>query len=574
VSDDPVLEELAPDQVIRADRWNLLPVDGTPRARKVAMRLNALGDPYFHAKVILGYNRMVRHLHGKWLQRLSDPGLHMVLEAPRDHFKTTTGTICLASWWVLPFGPREEDWMRSLGYGEEWIRYMYRIHSADLKIAISSETEPNAILMGFRFDDIYQKNPVFQEVFDDIIPKTGANWNQLNKTQNREKGSGEGTFSMLGVGTVLQSRHFNRAIHDDLFGEEALYSESTREKTIDWHRKFPGAFDTDILAPGFLNLELVTGNRWGVNDLNAHIRENDPSFSFESHSAEGGCCVDHPPGVPIFPEEFTMERLNQLRVRFGIRAYSAHYLNLPVTEEECSFRKNWIPRFRYMKKEMGSDNQGAPIHKTILERNPKDGQVFDDIMLADLDRILILDVNHGGEKGRARHAAIVAGVRRVGKKKEICLLEAWAKSCSHDGMIGMMSELCQKWRVQKFFVEVIAGQDGWMYFFENDMRSRMPQMIVVPLPKERGAGAKDRRITVMSPVYERGQFLVPSTGYGSEEFMREYELFPNGKTVDLIDCAGYLFNIVESPEIDMQGWRRRSEMDMEQRKRAVGAAGY
>ncbi len=573
MNDDVVLEEIAPEQVSRADRWNLLPVDGTPRARKIAMRLNALGDPYFHAKIILGFNRMVRHLHGAWLTRLSDPGLHMVLQAPRDHFKTTTGTIALASWWVLPFGAKEEDWMRSLGYGDEWIRYMYRIHSADLKIAISSETEPNAILMGFRFDDIYQKNPIFREVFDDLIPGTGANWNQLNKTQNREKGSGEGTFSMLGVGTVLQSRHFNRAIHDDLFGEEALYSESTREKTIDWHRKFPGAFDTDTLAPGFLNLELVTGNRWGLNDLNAHIMENDPSFLFETHSAEGGCCDMHPGGVPIFPEEFTMERLNQLRVRFGIRAYSAHYLNMPVTEEECAFRKSWIPRFRLMAKEIGNENDGTPIKRTVIERIVN-GQTPEDLPVSDLERILILDPNHGGEKGRARHAAIVAGVRRRGKVKEIYLLEAWAKAVSHDSMIAEVSQLCQRWRVQKFYVETIAGQDGWMHFFETSMREKMPQMVVTSLPKERGAGAKERRVMSMSPIYERGQFWVRATGGGSEEWMKEYELFPNGKTVDLIDCAGYLFNIVESPEIDMHEWRRRAEMEMERRRKSIGIAGY
>jgi hypothetical protein len=580
VTDDPVLEEIQPEsdigQVTRADQWKILPWTGemSTKAKRTAMRLNALGDPYFHGKVVLGFNRMVGHLHGAWLKRLSDPGLHMVLQAPRDHFKTTTGTVTLASWWVLPFGAREEDWMRSLGYGDEWIRYMYRIHSADLKIAISSETEPNAILMGMRYDDIYQKNAIFREVFDDLIPGTGANWNQLNKTHNREKGSGEGTFSMLGVGTVLQSRHFNRAIHDDLFGEEALYSESTREKTIDWHRKFPGAFDTDVLAPGFLNLELVTGNRWGLNDLNSHIMENDPSFLFETHSAEGGCCPDHPAGQPIFPEEFTMERLAQLRVRFGVRSYSAHYLNMPVSEEECAFRKNWLPRFRLLKKEMGQQNDGTLIYKTVIERISAN-QILEDIPVSDLDRFLILDPNHGGERGRARHAAVVCGTkRRADGRRDIYQLEAWAAAVSHDKMIGEVGRMAERWRVQKFYVETIAGQDGWMHYFERDLRDRMPQMVVTSLPKERGSGAKDRRIMSMSPLYERGQVWIRATGGGSEEFMREYELYPNARTVDLADCMGYCFNIVESPEIDMNSWRRRQAQEMERRSRSVGSAGY
>lgn len=556
--------------------WEILPWQGKSDLAKVtALRLNSLGDPFFFAKVVMGYDRFVRHLHGQWLKSLSVADLHLVLEAPRDHFKSSCGTIVLPMWWALPFEAREEDWMRSLGYGDEWIRYMKRIHSANLRIVIASETEPNAIQMGFRFDYQYQKNMMFREVFSDLLPKTGDNWNQLIKTHNRSSGQGEGTFNFVGVGTVLQSRHFDRAVEDDLFGEEALYSESTRNQTIEWHQRLPGAFDTDVLAPGFINLELVLGNRWGLNDLNGWIRENDPSFTFETHSAEGGCCDRHPAGKPIFPEEFTMERLAALRIRFGIRSYSSHYLNLPTSEEECAFRKSWLPRFCIYKKKFGTGNDGNPIEKTVIERIPgKDGRVLEDIPVMNLEIILLLDPNHGGEKGRARHAANVVGILKEGKKKTIFLLESWAESVSHDTMIGEVGNMAARWHVSKFYVEVIAGQDGWMHFFERDLRSRLPNTVVIALPKERGAGAKDRRILSMSPKYERGEFHVRATGGGSEEFMREYEFYPNGKTVDLIDGAGYLFNIVETEQIDTARWQDNVARDMERRRRAVGSAGY
>ncbi len=556
--------------------WELLPWQGkSEKAKITALRLNSLGDPFFFAKVIMGYNRFVRHLHGEWLKSLSVADLHLVLEAPRDHFKSSCGTIVLPMWWALPFANREEDWMRSFGYGDEWIRYMKRIHSSDLRIVIASETEPNAIQMGFRYDFQYQKNQMFREVFSDLLPKTGDNWNQLIKTHNRSSGQGEGTFNFVGVGTVLQSRHFDRAVEDDLFGEEALYSDSTRQQTIEWHQRLPGAFDTDTLAPGFINLELVLGNRWGLSDLNGWIRENDPSFRFETHSAEGGCCDKHPAGQPIFPEEFTMDRLAALRVRFGLRSYSAHYLNLPITEEECNFRKEWIPRFRLFKKEFGIGNDGNPVQKTVIERVPgKDGRVLEDIPVANLERLLLLDPNHGGEKGRARHAAIVVGILKLDKKKIIFLLESWAKAVSHDAMIGEVTAMAMRWHVDKFYVETIAGQDGWMHYFERDLRARMPSIVVTSLPKERGAGAKDRRILSMSPKYERGEFYVRATGGGSEEFMREYEFYPNGNTVDLIDAAGYLFNIVEQEGVDLGAWQARQAKDMEMRRRSIGKAGY
>ena len=572
-----ILAELPTPEITNPLRWRFLPWDKSvsERARKLAMRLNALADPYFFGKVILGYDRLVQHLHGPWLQTLSDPNLHMVFEAPRDHFKTTCGTVVLSIWWTLPFEEREENWCRGLGYGEEWIRYMKRIHSRNLRVLIASETEPNAVMMGFRFDHQYEKNKTFRDTFSDLLPPTGSVWNQLTKTHNRTQSSGEGTFNFVGVGTVLQSRHLDRAIEDDLFGEEALYSESSRKATIEWHQRLPGAFDTDVQSEGYINLELVTGNRWGLNDLNGWIRENNPQFRFETHSAEGGCCARHPAGQPIFPEEFTMERLAQLRVRFGIRSYSAHYLNQPVTEEECSFRVKWLRRYRLDKKPMGIKQDGSPVERTYIERLPASAnEVLEDIALSDLKRILILDPNHGGEKGRARHAAVVVGYRKHAGKNEIYLLQSWAKAISHDQMAGQVKKMAERWHVERVFVETIAGQDGWLLYFERELRSSLPQTFVESCPKERGAGAKERRILSMSPLYERGQVWVRNSGDGVEDFLHEYEYHPNGTTVDLIDAMGYLFNIVETQQIDSGMWQRQFNRDMEQRKRSVGKCGY
>lgn len=559
-------------------QWKHLPwgKEVSPKARKTALRLNSLADPYFFAKVVLGQTRMVEHLHGNWLNRLSDPNLHLVLESPRDHLKTSCGTFALPIWWALPFEAREEDWMVELGYEDEWIRYMKRIHSRDLRITIAIETEPNAVKIGYRFDNAYQRNEMFRTVFSDLLPETGAVWNQLIKTHKRSKqSSGEGTFNFIGVGTALQSNHMDRAIQDDLFGEGALYSQSERDKTIEWHQKLAGTFDTDFGSETGMNLELVIGNRWAINDLNGWIRQNNPLFQFETHSAEGGCCERHPAGQPIFPEEFTMERLNHLKVRFGGKFYSSHYLNNPLSEDQCAFRKQWLRRFRTYQKEFGTDQSGTPLKKTYIELLPMDGQtVTEDFPVSTLERLLVLDPNHGGEKGKARHAAIVVGWRKHEGKKQLFLLESWAAAVSHDRMIGEVVKLAERWHCQKLYVETIAGQDGWRFFFDRQMKDKMPSLMVDELPKERGAGAKERRILSMSPLYERGQVAVRNSGGGVEEFLKEFEYYPNGTTVDLIDCMGYLFNIVEQQTVDMGLWKAQYERDMERRRRSIGKAGY
>jgi hypothetical protein len=268
-----------------------------------------------------------------------------------------------------------------------------------------------------------------------------------------------------------------------------------------------------------------------------------------------------------------MEKLHELRVRFGIRNYSAHYLNQPVTEEECSFRKAWLRKYRLFRKQMGFKVDGTPIERTMLERIPSDSNsMLEDVPLSELTRVLILDPNHGGEKGRARHAAVVVGYRRFQGKKEIYLLQAWAKAVSHDQMAGNVKKIAERWHVERVFVETIAGQDGWLLYFERELRASLPQTFVEACPKERGAGAKERRILSMSPLYERGQVWVPVTG--AEDFLHEYEYHPNGTTVDLIDAMGYLFNIVETQEVDGALWKRQFGMDMERRRRSIGSAGY
>lgn len=200
--------------------------------------------------------------------------------------------------------------------------------------------------------------------------------------------------------------------------------------------------------------------------------------------------------------------------------------------------------------------------------------MLEDVPLADLKRVLILDPNHGGEKGRARHAAVVVGYRKHQGKNEIYLLQSWAKAVSHDQMAGTVKKIAERWHVERVYVETIAGQDGWLLYFERELRESLPQTAVESCPKERGAGAKERRILSMSPLYERGQVWVRTAGDGVEDFMYEYEYHPNGTTVDLIDAMGYLFNIVETQQVDGALWQRQYNKDMEQRRRSIGRAGY
>jgi len=43
-------------------------------------------------------------------------------------------------WWALPFNERDERLMRGLGYGDEWIAWMQRVHDQNTRTLIAMET--------------------------------------------------------------------------------------------------------------------------------------------------------------------------------------------------------------------------------------------------------------------------------------------------------------------------------------------------------------------------------------------------------------------------------------------------
>ena len=229
------------------DKWQEIVIydSMSPAAKKSAIRLNALGSLFYFSKVVLGHNRLSRSLHAYMCGELERDTVRLVMEIPRDHFKTTVASVSAPMWWALDFSANDEDLMCALGYGESFVRWMRRAHYSSTRTLIASETISNARKIGVKIDGHYSSNAIFRYLFPKIIPKDTARWNQDSMTHSRLDGEyhGEGTYDFIGVKGALQSRHYNRQIIDDPVGEKAINSELVMEGTIDWVRKLPGAFD-------------------------------------------------------------------------------------------------------------------------------------------------------------------------------------------------------------------------------------------------------------------------------------------------------------------------------------------
>lgn len=496
---------------------------------------------YYAIKVGMQRRRLSESLHLPICTSLEKEFLKDVYELPRDHFKSTICSEGLPIWWSLPFSSKDEDAFSKLGYSDLYIQYMHRVHNPLHRTLLVSENITNASKLGKRIRYHFESNAIFRAAFYDILPTAGESWTTQSLHVNRAPfggaSHGEGNFDFIGVGGALQSRHYDSIIEDDIVGRKAIESQSVMDDTIEYHKLLVGAFDSQDAEHE--NSELIVGNRWGFNDLNSYLREHEEWFNICSHSSLGGCCDLHPANTPIFPEEFSFEKLMRFKQRLGAYHFSCQFLNNPISPEDADFKTEYLGYYTLVRQ---SDGRAA-LHFEV-----KDGIVRKDLPLGHLNISMAIDPTHSGNAGagRCRHAIVVLGkfYDERTQQDNYILLESWAQSCSLSHFVDKIYEIASRWKLRKFGVETSAGQVYLKFHLDQKNLVAGNKLTIVPLRGE--VEAPDGTITtkkawrirnVLSPLFENGQFFVQRK---MQDFISEYQTFPRGKFVDQLDALAYI----------------------------------
>lgn len=538
--------------------------------RRHAMRLSALVSLHYFIFMVLKRDRL-RDLQKMICSSLESEDLHLVLELPMGHFKTTLATEGLAIWWALPFNETDHASLVELGCGPEWMRWMRKCHSADARTLIVHEVEALSIKFGEYVDSHYHDNDLFRYLFPEILPDGSSTWNAHTKIQKRPSSNSEGTFEYRGVGQSLQSLHVTGIIEDDLVGKAAqdsmrLGDNRVMESTISYHRKVSTRFDPAHFTKTGLGRQIVIGNRWGHNDLNAWIRANQPEFQIETHSAEGGCCELHQAGKPIFPEEYSPARLEKLRNTLGSYDYAHFYLNSSVLPEECIFRPEWLKHYRFKPSRPALPLED-PRNELMLEHEVYNAQVVEDMNVGVLFTRMIVDPNHRGKRGRARHSIEVVGYDT--ETDRIYLLDVWAQASGYSEVVDMMYKVAERWGLRELWMDTNGAEYLKFYMDQKNLTVSKP-LTVNELPTDYGAHAKEKRIEALEPIFKNGQFWCHRS---HTPFMDEYRAYPASATVDCLDTLGYaprIFEVMRRRE--MHQWLRDQQHQFIDR--VVGPAGY
>lgn len=522
------------------------------------LRVRCLYSPYFFAKTVLGYHKLVKHLHHVDMELFISRWAHgtrkQAIEWPRAFFKTTSFTITCSIWKVLPVS--EEDHLYALDRlnlsEHEWT-LRSAIHDQDATQLLAFESSDNAEKKVAQIRWHFEENQLFRSLFPEIAyTGTEPTWNSktlIIRRAGQRRRDAEGTFEAIGVGGALQSRHYTTIWEDDLVGENARKSEKVMGDTIGWHGRLHGAFENASTGERFL-----ISNRWGYSDLNSYVRANEPDVVFYTRAAwetdEDGSARS------IFPEQYALEDLYRIRDSGSMTRYdfSCQYLNSPTLpgEKEVDLSK----RHYY----------------TVDENGLMKCSCGNTYSPSGMNRYLHYDpYNAKGAGSKSCPALVCVG---TSSDEHVFVLATWDNKGSYADVYAKLFDLNDRYRPGEFTYEDVGHQNTTEYHWKTISKTteykaaghRAPPRIS---PRATGGRSKEIRIREnLFPVIENRKF---STRRTMESLDRQLETFPNpvlDHDYDLLDALAQGAQVWRFPDSD--DTRLSSRQEEEEYKKKLG----
>ena len=354
---------------------------------------------------------------------------------------------------------------------------------------------------------LFDANDLFKRMFPEVLPKPGKpGWTDEGANITRNCTFPEYTFECAGVGTKLTGRHYNVILEDDTTApdesemkvELTTPSRTTVEQAIGFHKA-----STPLYVPKGLRISFIVTTRWADEDIVDYVRDHENYHYFDMPALDDQ-------GQPNFSMFYSLEALEEIKMRVGPYMFSCLYLNAPL---DASLRVFNTDTFREV------DNHEVP----------REGRVSIAIDPA------------ASEKDEACETSITVVqhvVRSDGKLKEQDQYW-WEDINGHmsfeeqvtttiDKAMYYEEHICP---VAGIIVETVAYQAALEYMLMQEMVKRGVSFDLIPFASRKN---KDVRIEGMQPMFFRGRILFVKGGI-TDQVSSQLKQFPNGKLVDTID---------------------------------------
>jgi predicted phage terminase large subunit-like protein len=449
-------------------------VDETGRVTKAdvdEIRWRCQNDLKFLCKAIFGYKDWSesQRLHYDISRKLRSPSKFKMFLIPRDHLKSSIITKAGA------------------------VQRMLK--NPDIRILIANNTWDNARKFLGSIQKYLKRGEKLSYYFGAF---ESEKWNQDEIViKQRKQVLDAPTIATTGLEKEQTSQHYDLIIADDLVARENVQSREQRNKVKDYINSLMALLEPE----GEL---WVVGTRWSQDDAYGDLIEEGIWDVMER-----GCYdPDSSEKKPIFPEKFSLEKLDFLRAKLGPVLFSCWYLNNPIAEESADFKKEQIHYY----------DPSTPHPSSLY-------------MSVDPAMSLGADADYSG--------AVVGGMF---SDRKIRIVDYFRKKLIPSDLISEIFTMVKKWNLKRVGIESFMFQKTLQYSIKDRMRETGTFFSVEELGRRHtGKGepllSKEARIRLMQPLFEQGLIEIRKD---MTDFVDELLSFPRGKHDDLIDASAWL----------------------------------
>lgn len=492
---------------------------------------------YYLCKEVLGYKDLVGHVHGDLCDFATNAkyGRFRQMTLPRSWFKTWVGTIGKAIWLTLP----DE---------EKLYQEIYPYKGSNVRILIASNVIDNAAKMIFKIKQEWMGNDRLQAAFPELIPDFNkTRWSDHVAEVKRTLKATEGTYTAVGAGGSVISQHFDHIIEDDLIyarkddftGQELMPSQEDIDNAIGWHK-----LSYSLLANPVTGCIDNIGTRWAPQDLIWYIRKYEPQYNcFEIAVTKDAQWPVPDDTFCNWPERYSKVTSENIARTQGTKMFETQYLNRPRATEDIVFLKEYV----HQHDSLDEFPQGME-YKTIVDL-----------------------AGWGDSKGYARNV-ILTGAKDG--KNHLWISRIDAGRYNPTEVIHKYKEHSRQFN-SRIYVEEVQYQRAIRHFSKEEMERTGEWFNQERLPFDGRKGAKDLRIRALEPLVTNGGLHILGS---MQHLMEELELYPNSRTVDILDCLGYLLRIAKPAEEEIVVEKvdpfSMGEIEKELKKLASSAVSY
>jgi len=300
----------------------------TPEGKFVTrFKQNAERSLYAFSKGVLKQDWLTPTLHKPicdWL--IHTPPRRKLLLLSREHGKTSLVSHSLPLHILMQ--PAESN------------IYIPGMDGALCRILLACETEGRALDHMRVLQSHLMNNEILRAFWPhrvwDNPRKEAGKWTEREMILPRTHEYPDPSIRGIGVGGAITGAHPNVLIKDDLCTLDAANSPPLMKTVIDWH-----VASRALIAGQSDAVEWIIGTLWSANDLYAYVKVNDPTVEVLSM----GCWADQAQSIPVYPEKFSRETLNELQRQYG-PLFSLLYLNDPTDTSLVDFNTDYLREYQ------------------------------------------------------------------------------------------------------------------------------------------------------------------------------------------------------------------------------------